>query len=157
MDETTDAALKGEDAFQRLNAQARVAGATITAALKAGELEGRRLDDALKGVGQRLTDIALSTATKSLGGLLTGALTSGLQGVVGGAAGFAAPAALSSLTQVFASGGGSGDAPAAAAAGQRAVAVTMNIATPDVESFRRAEAQVSASLARAVSRGERGL
>lgn len=156
MDETTDAALKGEDAFQRLDAQARVAGATITAALKAGELEGRRLDDALKGVGQRLTDIALSTATKSLGGLLTGALTSGLQGVVGGAAGFAAPAALSGLTQVLAFGGEGASAPAVAA-GQRAVAVTMNIATPDVESFRRAEAQVSASLARAVSRGERGL
>ena len=35
--------------------------------------------------------------------------------------------------------------------------VTINIATPDVESFRRSEAQVAASLARAVARGRRGL
>lgn len=41
--------------------------------------------------------------------------------------------------------------------GGRAVAVTINIATPDVESFRRSEAQVSAALARAVARGQRGM
>lgn len=41
--------------------------------------------------------------------------------------------------------------------GGRAVSVTVNIATPDADSFRRSEAQVSASLARAVARGQRGL
>jgi lambda family phage tail tape measure protein len=41
--------------------------------------------------------------------------------------------------------------------GGRAVAVTVNIATPDAESFRRSEAQVSAALARAVARGQRGM
>jgi phage-related minor tail protein len=35
--------------------------------------------------------------------------------------------------------------------------VTVNIATPDAESFRRSEAQVSATLARAVARGQRGM
>ena len=40
---------------------------------------------------------------------------------------------------------------------ERPVAVTVNIATPDAESFRRSEAQVSAALARAVARGRRGL
>ncbi len=39
----------------------------------------------------------------------------------------------------------------------RPVSVTVNIATPDAESFRRSEAQVSAALARAVARGQRGL
>ena len=39
----------------------------------------------------------------------------------------------------------------------RPVSVTVNIATPDAESFRRSEAQVGASLARAVARGQRGL
>ena len=43
------------------------------------------------------------------------------------------------------------------AGGGRAVSVTVNIATPDAESFRRSEAQVSAALARAVARGQRGL
>jgi phage-related minor tail protein len=40
--------------------------------------------------------------------------------------------------------------------GARPVSVTVNIATPDAESFRRSEAQVSAALARAVARGRRG-
>lgn len=39
----------------------------------------------------------------------------------------------------------------------RPVSVTVNIATPDAESFRRSEAQVSATLARAVARGQRGM
>jgi phage-related minor tail protein len=42
-------------------------------------------------------------------------------------------------------------------AGGRPVQVTVNIATPDAESFRRSEAQVAAALARAVARGRRGL
>jgi phage-related minor tail protein len=37
------------------------------------------------------------------------------------------------------------------------VSINMNIQTPDAESFRRSEAQVSASLARAVARGQRSL
>lgn len=44
-----------------------------------------------------------------------------------------------------------------ASGNERAVAVTVNIATPDAESFRRSEAQVAASLARAVARGRRAL
>jgi len=40
---------------------------------------------------------------------------------------------------------------------ERPVAVTVNIATPDADSFRRSEAQVAASLARAVARGRRAL
>ncbi len=41
--------------------------------------------------------------------------------------------------------------------GGRPVSVTVNIATPDAASFRRSEAQVSAALARAVARGQRGM
>jgi phage-related minor tail protein len=44
-----------------------------------------------------------------------------------------------------------------AAGGQGAAPVTIHIATPDIESFRRSEAQVAAGLARAVARGRRGL
>jgi phage-related minor tail protein len=39
--------------------------------------------------------------------------------------------------------------------GGAATSVTVNIATPDLDSFRRSEAQVSAALARAVARGRR--
>lgn len=39
----------------------------------------------------------------------------------------------------------------------RPIAVTVNVTTPDADSFRRSEAQVAAALARAVARGRRGL
>lgn len=45
----------------------------------------------------------------------------------------------------------------AGGAAARPIAVTVNVTTPDADSFRRSEAQVSAALARAVSRGRRGL
>jgi phage-related minor tail protein len=45
----------------------------------------------------------------------------------------------------------------AGGAGGRPVQVTVHIATPDAESFRRSEAQVAAALARAVARGRRAL
>jgi phage-related minor tail protein len=44
-----------------------------------------------------------------------------------------------------------------AGGGGRPASVTVNISTPDAESFRRSEAQVSAALVRAVSRGQRGM
>ncbi|WP_262027651.1 phage tail tape measure protein [Microvirga sp. Mcv34] len=43
------------------------------------------------------------------------------------------------------------------AGGGRPLSVTVNVSTPDAESFRRSEAQVSAALARAVARGQRGM
>lgn len=45
----------------------------------------------------------------------------------------------------------------ASAGGRAPVSIAMTISTPDAESFRRAEAQVAASLARAVARGQRNL
>jgi phage-related minor tail protein len=39
----------------------------------------------------------------------------------------------------------------------RPVAVTVNIAAQDIESFRRSEAQITSALARAVARGQRNL
>jgi phage-related minor tail protein len=41
--------------------------------------------------------------------------------------------------------------------GGRPVSVTVNVQTPDAESFRRSEGQVSAAIARAVARGRRTL
>jgi hypothetical protein len=44
-----------------------------------------------------------------------------------------------------------------AGGGGRPTSITVNISTPDAESFRRSETQVSAALARAVARGQRGM
>jgi phage-related minor tail protein len=41
--------------------------------------------------------------------------------------------------------------------GGQATVVHVNVTTPDADSFRRSEAQVTAMLARAVGRGRRGL
>ena len=41
--------------------------------------------------------------------------------------------------------------------GGQPASITVNISTPNAESFRRSEAQVSAALARAVARGQRGM
>ena len=46
---------------------------------------------------------------------------------------------------------------AASRAGNRAAPVTINITTPDAESFRRSQTQVAGALARAVARGQRAL
>jgi phage-related minor tail protein len=53
--------------------------------------------------------------------------------------------------------GGDGRLGVRASGGSRPVAVTVHVTTPDVEGFRRSEAQVSASIARAVARGQRAL
>lgn len=54
---------------------------------------------------------------------------------------------------IGAGGGGAGGREAAAAP----VSVTLNVTSPDAESFRRSEARMTALLARAVGRGRRGL
>jgi lambda family phage tail tape measure protein len=45
----------------------------------------------------------------------------------------------------------------AGGSGARAMNVTVQVSTPDADSFRRSEAQVSAAIARAVARGSRAL
>lgn len=44
-----------------------------------------------------------------------------------------------------------------AAAGGAATSIVLNVTTPDAQSFRRSEAEIAATLARAVTRGRRGL
>lgn len=67
-----------------------------------------------------------------------------------GLAGEAGPEAILPLTR-----GADGRLGVSAAGGSSGGTVIVNIQTPDVESFARAESQVTASLARAVARGRR--
>ena len=69
-----------------------------------------------------------------------------------GLMGEAGPEAIMPLTR-----GADGRLGVAAGGGARPVSVNVTIATPDPGAFRRSEAQVSASLARAVARGQRAL
>ncbi|MEX2520491.1 MAG: hypothetical protein WD969_14310 [Paracoccaceae bacterium] len=66
--------------------------------------------------------------------------------------GEAGPEAIMPLTR-----GADGSLGVRAASGRGGGNVTINISTTDVESFRRSQSQISASIARAVRRGERNM
>jgi hypothetical protein len=138
-------AREGAEAFDRLEISARAAGRAMQAAFAGAEADGRKLEDVLRSVGSRLSDMVLQAGGQAASNLLSGGLS----------------AALTSIGSGALSGGGGGAVSATAAqvgsVASRSVAVTMNVSTPDAESFRRGEAQVSAALARAVARGGRGM
>ncbi|GGH13924.1 tail protein [Alsobacter metallidurans] len=170
-----------EAQLTRLDGLAQAFGKSITSAFAKGATDGKRFEDVLRGLGLKLQDIALKAAMKPLEGLLT----TGLSNILGNSGGLFGGG--SAPVQAFADGGvvraptyfplgqGLGLAGEAGpeailplargpdgALGVRAGAgggrsVTVNITTPDAESFRRSEATVSAAIARAVARGQRGL
>ncbi|HET9685837.1 MAG TPA: phage tail tape measure protein [Pseudolabrys sp.] len=146
---------------------------------------GKQFDDVLKQLALRLSNMALmqafSPAAKaSAGGLgkLFDALFGGgddasatmrsitpfaTGGVIGtpayfplssgglGLAGEAGPEAVLPLAR-----GSDGRLGVASNAAGRALNVTIQITTPDVQSFRRSEAHITGEIARAVARGQRG-
>lgn len=138
------------DQMARLDRVTAQFGRSLSRALAGGIAQGRSFDEILRGLGERLIEISLRAAFKPLEssfGSLVSSLTGGLTGAfTGGSGGLFADLA-----------GAASGASASAAAAAPGFAVTMNITTPDAESFRRSEAQVSAALARAVARGQRGL
>jgi hypothetical protein len=121
-------------------------GRAMTSAFRQAAFEGRKLEDVLRSIALSLSGRALSAALAPIG--------QGIGDAIGGVFGAGAVARGGPV------GGGaarpaSGARPAARQ-GQAPVHVTFNVTTPDAQSFRRAEAEVSAMLARAVARGRRG-
>ncbi len=168
-----------------LDATARAFSRTMANAFASAVVGGKQLDDVLKSLALRLSGVALQAALKPItSGLATGieSLFSGLLkglglqaangavkpfaagGVIGtptyfpmlgggvGLAGEAGPEAIMPLAR-----GPDGQLGVAASGGGAATSVTINITTPDAESFRRSESYVTGQIARAVSRGQRGL
>jgi hypothetical protein len=118
-------------------------GQRLVTAFAGAAIQGRNLQDVLRGLALSLSRMALSQALKPLGSLLGG---------IGSAlplGGVADSPVLSSL------GGAVGDA--LPRAGQMASNVVVNIATQDVGSFQRSQAQVASLIARAAARGQRNL
>ena len=148
---------------------------------------GRHFEDVLKSLYLRLSDIALKAAFKPIeNGLAAGFgnLFGALPGAGGGpslaaASGaikpFVAGGVIGTPTYFPLRGGGLGLAGEAgpeaimplargsdgrlgvAASGGRRASITVNIATPDADSFRRSEIYLTGQIARAVARGQRGL
>lgn len=134
-------------------------GKSLSKALAGGIVQGKSFEEILRGLGQRLIELSLRAAFKPLeSGIssLLGGLTKGVTGLItGGIGGGSITADLfgggAGKTGIF-GGAAMGGAPSAAG-----ITVNMAVTTPNAESFKRSEAQVSAALARAVARGQRSL
>ncbi len=171
-----------ETALSGLEKQAKSFGNTLGSALKSAIVDGESLSDVLRDVALQLSSQALSAGLQPLSSMvnsLTGNVFSSLQsafpfaqgGVIGGGgyvvsqpsyfpvtgsglgvAGEAGAEAILPLTR------GSDGSLGVSAQGQSGSSpVVVNISTPDMASFQRSEAQLSATVARAVSRGRRSL
>lgn len=170
-----------EQALKVLEKQAASFGNTLTGAFKSALISGKSLEDVLRGLALNLAGNALNAGLAPLQGLLNQAgkaLFSSLMPVTpfanGGALSGGAILAQPSYFPMTGGLGVAGEAGAEAilplkrgsdgslgvASGQggamRPVQVTVNISTPDAQSFKRSEAQVTAALTRAVIRGQRG-
>ena len=154
-------------------------GNRLVGAFAGAVIRGGKLSDVLKGLALSLSGMALSQGLKPLGNLLGGLLgniTGSASGNVlsqGRIAGFADGGIVNSPTlfPLRGSAGLMGEAgpeaimPLARGAdgklgirgGGSGVNVTVNIQTPDAQSFQRSQSQVAALMARAVARGQRNL
>jgi phage-related minor tail protein len=162
-------------------------GSALSGALKSAVSGGKGLDEVLRGLGNRMTDIALSAGLKPLENLLagkigdlaetlSGALTGSASGATGRVTAFAAGGVVSSPSY-FPLGG---DIGLMGEAGSEAILplkrgpdgslgvgseggagggmqVVFNVTATDAASFRKSEGQITAMLARSVGRGRRGL
>jgi phage-related minor tail protein len=162
------------DGLSRLSREAASFSTAISGAFKAAATGGRAFEDVLKELALRIASIAFDAATRpianaiggALGGLTSafagGATKMARGGVIGGPtlfplargiglAGEAGPEAILPLAR------GADGRLGVAGGGGASTVVHVNVTTPDADSFRKSEAQVTAMLARAVGRGRRGL
>ena len=163
-----------------LDLSAQNVAKSLAAAFAGAAASGKSFEQVLVGIGTKLANMTLNSAMKAGSGGLSSLLSSLLGGLSGGGGlgsivPFADGGIVSSPT-FFGAGGGLGvmgergaeaimplargpdGSLGLAASGQGGgTSVIVNISTPDAESFRHSEQQVSSALARAVSRGQRGL
>jgi phage-related minor tail protein len=159
----------------------------MTQAFSASVTGGKQFDDVLKSLALRISDLAVRLAFKPLEKSLTAGISSLLSGLTGGAGGAASSlAAASGAIKPFAAGGVigtptyfpllGGGVGLAGEAGPEAImplargpdgrlgiaggggnTINVQIATPDLDKFRRSESYITGQIARAVARGQRSL
>ena len=153
-----------------LEARSQRFGNALTGALRSAAVGGKGLEDVLRGLGNRLSDIALSAALKPL----EGALGNAIGGLVGSVVPFAEGGV--ARTPSFFPMGGGGDIGLMGEAGAEAILplkrgpdgtlgvaggggagpqIVFNVTATDAASFRKSEGQIAAMLARSVGRGQR--
>jgi phage-related minor tail protein len=172
--------LEGE--LEKAAAGGRQFGRAMTGAFQDIAIRGKGLSDTIRSLALAMSELALKAALKpleaSIGGVIQNAIGGGL-GIGGGTAGgvpvpFASGGVISSPIAFPLQGGMTGIAgergaeaimPLArgpdgrlgvkANGGGAGINVSFNVTTPDADSFRRTEAQLSAMLARAVAQAQR--
>lgn len=112
---------------------------------------GKQFDDVLKSLVLQLSNLAVSQAIKPL----VTDIASGLGDFFGGTSSLAAQ--VGAVSESGAGAAGSALGASVATSTSAASNVTVQIATPDAASFRRSEAYVTGQIARAVTRGQRGM
>jgi phage-related minor tail protein len=136
-------------------------GHTLTRAFASAVIDGRKLSDVLRGLALSLANQGLTAALRPLGNMLGKAMPFADGGVINspllfpfrggmGLAGEAGPEAIMPLAR-------GADGKLGVRGGGGATHITVNISTPDAESFRRSQSQVSALMLRALERGQRNL
>lgn len=160
--------------FDDLEARSRSFGAALTGALRSATVDGRGLEDVLKGLALRISDIGLSAGLKPLEGLLS----SGIAGLAAGVTPFAKGGVVAAPTYFSAAAGlglmgeagaeailplqrgpdgALGVAAGGGGTGGGGANIVFNVTASDAGSFMRSQGQISAMLTRAVGRGQRGL
>jgi phage-related minor tail protein len=157
-----------------LENRARSFGNTLNTALRRAVVDGRDLEAVLRGVADRMADIALDVGLRPLENLFAGAVSGLAEGAVRRIVPFADGGVVSAPTY-FPMGGETGlmgeagaeailplsrgsDGRLGVASGSgSAPTIVFNVTAEDAGSFRKSEAQITAMLARAVGRGTRGL
>jgi len=147
---------------------------------------GKQFDTVLQGLALRLSSLSVTAALKPVASGITSGLGSLFNGLFGAAPGtafahggikpFAAGGVIGTPSYFPMAGGGvglageagpeailpltrgpDGSLGVAAPGGAAAPNVTIQISTPDADSFRRSQTYITGQIARAVARGQRGL
>jgi phage-related minor tail protein len=154
-----------------LEARSQRFGSALTGALRSATTGSKGLEDVLKGLGNRLTDIALAAGLKPLEGVLGKAVGGILSpvtafadgGVVRSPSYFSMTGGTGLMGEAGAEAilplqrGADGSLGVSAAGGGSSPQIVFNVTASDAASFRKSEGQISAMLARSVARGRRGL
>ncbi|MEP3049672.1 MAG: phage tail tape measure protein [Roseibium sp.] len=165
LDELEDFRLQMEE----INRSAQGISRTLVGGLKSALVDGKSLEATFRQIALSASSRVLTSALAPLEKLAGQAIGNILPFAKGGVVSSPALFDLGNATGLMGEAGPEAILPLARGAdgrlGVRAgnagrstmPAVQINVTTPDAESFRRSEAQVSAIVARAVGRGRRGL
>ena len=168
------------DAITDMQSQSKKFGSVFSGTLKSAVLSGKSFEDTLKSLALRLSDMALSAGLKPLeqaasglfenligsfgtGGSGSSILPFAKGGVVSSPTYFNAGSSLGLMGEAGAEAimplarGSDGRLGVRTSSGESPVNIVFNVSSPDVQGFRRSEAQISAMLAKTVGRGRRSL